>query len=160
MLSTWPLVPLNLIASALGSLTSSLLKIPLEVLKQGIQADLYTTLSGAISHIYAEEGFAGYYKGAQATLLRDTIWNSSSYMLYEYFILVVGQRYGTVSDRGMMFLGAVAGIVGSILTQPLDVAKTRIMVSNYNFSNMYNCIDSKHRCIGVYSPFTDDDEHS
>lgn len=130
-----PIVPLNLLASALGSLTSSLLKVPLEVLKQGIQADLYSTIGSAILHIYAHEGIAGYYKGSSVTILRDTIWNSVSYMLYEYFVLLYQQRYGGVGDRAMVILGAVAGIVSSVITQPLDVAKTKIMVY-INFNNV------------------------
>jgi solute carrier family 25 S-adenosylmethionine transporter 26 len=64
------------------------------------------------------------------TMARDILWNGLSYAFFINWKAAFSKymkRDSTGSEN--MLLGALGGSLAALFTQPLDVAKTRIMVS-------------------------------
>jgi solute carrier family 25 protein 44 len=129
----------NFAAGAAASLFSTLITVPLDVVTQrlmiqdGKNTDFkYRGGLDAFSSILRYEGLRGLYRGYWATLVSyapsSAIWWSvysvTKFELYSYR----NMREWDVLIHGIA--GTCAGIVAAILTNPLDVAKTRVQVSN------------------------------
>jgi hypothetical protein len=86
--------------------------------------------------IYHRDGLRGFYKGFGASLAvnapSSAIWWGTYGYFREYFFTVAGVRERNrhqPSSRALEAVaGASAGIVSTILTNPMDVARTRLQV--------------------------------
>lgn len=135
-------------AAAIGNAFAAFLRPPYEIVKQRLQAGQDLTLLGAIHRICVEDGAKGFWRGTRAQLVRDVpyaVFTLLTYEIMKYSLLaakervqvererVVGHRSDGTQQRGSLsafefgVLGALAGGVGSLLTNPMDVIKTRIM---------------------------------
>lgn len=90
---------------------------------------VYENCLVACQTIWTRSGIGGFYRGAQVTLARDILWNGLSYAFFTNwkaaFVLAMGRDSSASED---LLLGALGGSVAAVFTQPLDVAKTRIMI--------------------------------
>ena len=118
----------TLIAGALGALAAASCRIPQEVLKQRIQADIYPNVFVALQQTIGKQGIASLYKGSLATISRDVPWNALSFMFHgqgkKIFEKIKGRP--PQNDENLAVAG-VAGAVAAIIMTPVDVVKTRIM---------------------------------
>lgn len=113
---------------AFGALGASVVRVPQEVLKQRVQADIYPSAINGLQQIMKSEGVSGLYKGYFATISRDVPWNALSFMFF-------AQAKGTwkkVTGRAPtseenLALGAAAGMTAAVIMTPVDVVKTRLM---------------------------------
>lgn len=116
-------------AGFFGAFIAASVRIPQEVLKQGCQADVYSNCLVALSTIWRLSGLAGLYRGAGVTLARDILWNGLSYAFFSNWKVLfarVTHRESSASEN--LLIGAAGGSLAALFTQPLDVAKTRIMI--------------------------------
>ena len=67
---------------AAGALAASVIRVPQEVLKQRVQADIYPNAAVGLSRILQDSGVGGLYKGYFATISRDVPWNALSFMFF------------------------------------------------------------------------------
>mmetsp|Transcript_13965 Transcript_13965/g.33096 ORF Transcript_13965/g.33096 Transcript_13965/m.33096 type:complete len:345 (+) Transcript_13965:896-1930(+) len=125
-----------LCAAGIGNFIASFLRPPYEMVKQRLQTGLDASAFAAIAHVYGEHGLAGFWRGLCAQMARDIPYAMATLLTYE----VARAVYRTSSLRGRptkeqatdlgplenAFLGAVAGSVGSIVTNPMDVMMTRV----------------------------------
>lgn len=108
------------------------MRVPAEVLKQRMQVLTYQTgLRRAVLELYRREGTLGFYRGFQATLQREIPFACLQYPAYEY--LKAAWKLRSAEEDIAPWKGAVcgslAGAIAGILTTPLDVIKTRIMLA-------------------------------
>lgn len=81
--------------------------------------------------IIAREGYAGLYRGFVSTVFRDIPFSALQYPIWEKLKarhFVKHGRHATASESA--YYGSIAGGMAAFLTNPLDVAKTRIMLAS------------------------------
>jgi solute carrier family 25 S-adenosylmethionine transporter 26 len=103
-------------------------------MKQRMQVFQYESgLASAVKYIYQNEGLLGFYRGFQATLQREIPFACLQFPLYEY----LKHRWDVDKAWQAALCGSVAGGVTAALTTPLDVIKTRTMLSKKNDVHQY-----------------------
>lgn len=106
-----------------------MIRVPTEVVKQRSQA---TRESGKniIEKTFRQEGIRGFYRGYFSTVIREVPFSLIQFPLWELFKRTLDSYQGYPSKPWQsMFCGALAGGIAGSLTTPLDVAKTRIILS-------------------------------
>jgi len=134
----------NAIAAVCGDLASAVAKVPREVITQRLQTGMYKTASEAITTIYRQEGWKGYFTGFLSTTSRDIPFMVVLFVSYEQFkhwkirLTTTHTRYhhhgnGHVdhpwSDFETILWGGISGALAGFSTTPFDVIKTRIMTA-------------------------------
>lgn len=106
------------------------MRVPIEVIKQRMQVHQYQgSLVAAARQVYASEGLLGFYRGFQATIQREIPFACLQYPLYEALKKSWQSRRGEISSWQAALCGSVAGGLTAVLTTPLDVIKTRIILA-------------------------------
>ena len=72
----------ELLCGAIGALAASVVRVPQEVIKQRVQADIYPNALAGTIKLFTTEGIPGFYKGYVATVSRDVPWNALSFMFF------------------------------------------------------------------------------
>ncbi|GAA5884053.1 hypothetical protein JCM3774_001482 [Rhodotorula dairenensis] len=135
------LAPLLHMASAsAGEVAACLVRVPTEVVKQRSQTSTTKGTAGgswAIAQdVWRTTGVRGFYRGFGSTVAREIPFTCLQFPLYERLKLFLARRRtdsGLVADLPALeaaACGSLAGGVAAGLTTPLDVAKTRIMLSS------------------------------
>jgi solute carrier family 25 S-adenosylmethionine transporter 26 len=118
----------EVVCGAFGALGASVIRVPQEVLKQRVQADIYPNAISGLQQIMKSEGVSGLYKGYFATISRDVPWNALSFMFFaqakDTWKKVTGRAPNAEEN---LALGAAAGMTAAVIMTPVDVVKTRLM---------------------------------
>ena len=118
----------EMFCGALGAMAASVIRVPQEVLKQRVQADIYPNAFKGAQMLLKADGPMGFYKGYLATISRDVPWNALSFMFFgqakAFFKSVNGRG---PSNEENLVLGALAGMTAAVIMTPVDVVKTRLM---------------------------------
>lgn len=107
-------------AAIMGEFAACSVRIPIEIVKQRMQVSNCQSVKYAVANHYKLNGFKGFYRGAVSMLFRDVPFACIQYPLYMH-----------LKDKRELHpagAGALSGGVSALLTTPLDVAKTRVMV--------------------------------
>ncbi|KAJ2776688.1 S-adenosylmethionine transporter [Coemansia interrupta] len=120
----------HMLAGSLGEIAACLVRVPTEVLKQRLQAQQHRGLRAAVRATYATEGVLGFYRGYLTQVVREIPFTCIQFPLYEY----MKTRYARSVRRPpsaweAAVCGSVAGATAAAVTTPLDVVKTRVMLS-------------------------------
>lgn len=126
--------------AALAFVTASVVLVPTEVLKQRLQAGVYTSLPKAITSVLRDEGARAFYTGYTATLLRDVPYTMLEFGLYSQFkrSLRHSLRKDRLTQGQELAMGGLAGGFTGFLTTPLDLAKTRLMTQAPGAARQYS----------------------
>ncbi|KAI9026253.1 mitochondrial carrier domain-containing protein [Hyaloraphidium curvatum] len=120
----------HLVAASGGEVAACLIRVPTEVVKQRMQTGQYRSLGSALSSIFSSAGIAGFYRGFGITVFREIPFACIQFPLYERLKLVWAARKGrAIASWEAGLCGMVAGGTAAGLTTPLDVIKTRTMLS-------------------------------
>ncbi|OTB01580.1 hypothetical protein M426DRAFT_323341 [Hypoxylon sp. CI-4A] len=141
----------HMLAASLGEVAACAVRVPTEVVKQRAQAGLHGGSSaaalGAILGQYKSVGFAGVwrelYRGWGITVMREVPFTVIQFPLWEALKgwgrrrKTIGAVGGTnkngavveVSAGESALYGSVSGAIAAGITTPLDVLKTRVMLS-------------------------------
>ena len=128
--------------AAVACVVSSILIVPGELLKQQLQMSHYESLPAAVQGIYSSAGVPGFYQGYEGVLYRDIPYTIMELGLYDLFKSILrslkensktttaGSDAATeTSSVGEEILaGAVTGGITAVMTTPIDVVKTKMMV--------------------------------
>ena len=106
--------PRIILASAIAETVASLIRVPVEVIKQRRQA-LQTKVIIEARHL------SNFYRGFKSMLARDIIFSMMQFTIWEYC-----KRELHLSAS---MSGAISGSLAGFLTTPIDVIKTRIILS-------------------------------
>jgi solute carrier family 25 protein 44 len=112
------------------------LQVPLDVVTQRMQIAGKHSAEGKITsvvrNIYQTSGIRGFYRGYFASLLVFVPTSSCWWMTYSNMCAILGKddRASYVDTMGKtMISGFVAGMTSAVVTNPLDVIKTRLQTS-------------------------------
>ena len=118
----------ELLAATFGALAASVVRVPQEVLKQRIQADMYPNAIAGIKTLITTDGPRGFYRGYTATISRDVPWNALSFMFFAQAKTMFTRMTGSKPSTDVnLVLGALSGMLAAVIMTPVDVVKTRLM---------------------------------
>jgi len=116
-------------AAALGEIVACIVRVPIDNVKQKMQAGAFTTTRSTVAGIRVRDGWGGFYKGFSTTVMRDVPFSFIQFPLYEFLRDRWAAKQGQeVSPSQGALCGSVGGAVAAAVTTPLDVAKTRLML--------------------------------
>ncbi|ANZ74787.1 BA75_00025T0 [Komagataella pastoris] len=130
----------HMAAASLGEIAACLVRVPAEVIKQRTQTSKFSTSLESLKFILRNENgegvIRGLYRGWTSTIVREIPFTTIQYPLYEYMKLRWAAHQGIekVSPLQGALCGSVAGGFAAAVTTPLDVLKTRIMLSSHKIS--------------------------
>jgi len=115
-------------AASLGEVVASLVRVPVEVVKQRRQVSDVSSRK-ICQRIWWGEGGRGFYRGYLTTLSREIPFSLIQMPMWE----LLKKQWASVAGRNLRaeesaLCGAGGGVVASVITTPLDVVKTRIML--------------------------------
>eukprot|EP00189_Rhodosorus_marinus_P007702 CAMPEP_0184752368 /NCGR_PEP_ID=MMETSP0315-20130426/43543_1 /TAXON_ID=101924 /ORGANISM="Rhodosorus marinus, Strain UTEX LB 2760" /LENGTH=408 /DNA_ID=CAMNT_0027231695 /DNA_START=24 /DNA_END=1250 /DNA_ORIENTATION=+ len=118
----------DLIGGAGGALAASVVRVPQEVLKQRIQADIYPNIMTALPTLFRQDGPMGLYTGYTATISRDVPWNALSFLFHAQTKRLFARFQGrTPNNDENLALASFSGSMAAVIMTPVDVVKTRLM---------------------------------
>lgn len=129
------------ISAAIGNTIASASRVPYEVLKQKFQTKVYTTIGDAMRDLSFRTLFP---KGGIASqTLRDVPYAIYTLLAYEHLKSVwkvrAQKKFPTIPIRSWdLLVGGMAGGIGSYLTNPMDIIKTRLQTDGTSSANLYN----------------------
>lgn len=126
-----------MIAASAGEIMACIVRVPAEVIKQRTQASHMglTSSWSNFKHILMNNQqhgvIRGLYRGWNSTIMREIPFTVIQFPLYEWLKTLSNNSESNPVSMGLRgaLCGMVAGGVAAALTTPLDVIKTRIMLS-------------------------------
>lgn len=119
----------NILSSSIGSLIATIIRIPQEEIKVACQSQRYSNAIEAFISLYKLHGLNGFYRNGLIVILRDVLWHTISYTLFQTlksYHLKKSQHH--FSKKKELVIGVFVGTIACILTHPLDVIRTVMMV--------------------------------
>lgn len=158
-----------LIASACCAAGSCLSSVPQEVIKQRIVTGVYSSFRDAATQIWKNEGILGFYSGWRPTMSRNVPFAVTTFTSREVIrerMLDRKQQHAnkdylaTLTTTENIGIGIASALIATIVTQPMDVIKTRMMTQAASkalpYANALDCATSIVRTEGwrkLYSGF-------
>ncbi|KAJ1735661.1 S-adenosylmethionine transporter [Coemansia biformis] len=123
-----PLV--HMLAASAGEVAACLVRVPTEVIKQRLQAGHHDSLAAAVRGTHAADGLRGFYRGFLTQVVREIPFTCIQFPIYESLKQWHARRQNRpIRSWEAAVCGSVAGGTAAALTTPLDVVKTRVMLS-------------------------------
>ncbi len=129
----------NLSISCTSAAIAEILTLPIDTIKVHIQAHQPITTRQAIRQIAGQPpSLRGFYGAFTPSLLRQTIYTGTRLSLYEHMTNTTNITYlpPTNNFYYKMVLGGTCGLVGSLLTNPIDVIKTNSQATLTKTTNL------------------------
>ena len=127
-----------MVAASIGEVAACAVRVPTEVIKQRAQALQHSSSLSAFRHILMrrhEKGLIGIwrelYRGWNVTILREVPFTVIQFPLWESMKSWRKRRAGRDYVTGLesAVYGSLSGGIAAAITTPLDVLKTRMMLS-------------------------------
>lgn len=103
---------------------------PMDAVKQRMQLSVgsYSSLLDCLAKVRARQGLGSLYAGYGTTLVMNIPFNAVFFLAYETSkeIATSVGKYEDDNTKMHLSCGALAGAIASAMTNPLDVAKTRL----------------------------------
>jgi len=125
---------IHMIAASIGEINACLIRVPVENVKQRRQAlsMKHNSSLTVIKDIFKLEGVKGFYRGYSTTVMREIPFSLIQFPIWEKLKKVWKNHQGTEIEAWQSAVcGSFSGAVSAVLTTPLDVAKTRIMLAKF-----------------------------
>lgn len=129
----------HMFAGSLGEIAACAVRVPTEVIKQRTQTGQFTSSAKALTSLIRESVARGgigqmvreLYRGAGVTIMREVPFTVVQFPLWETMRKSARDRRGATENTALesAICGSVAGGISAAATTPLDVLKTRIMIS-------------------------------
>ncbi|KAL7520234.1 hypothetical protein ACHAWX_004967 [Stephanocyclus meneghinianus] len=124
------------LSAAIGNTVASFSRVPYEVVKQSLQTGQYSSTLEALSKMWTMGGMRSFFPLGSITIqmVRDIPYAIFTLLSYEYIKenWVLKMSVEDPNNRWLrdMIAGATAGGIGSYLTNPFDVIKTRLQTTD------------------------------
>ena len=148
----------TLFSSALGATASCLVSVPQDVLKQRLVTGVYPSFRQAVATIYQTEGMYGFYSAWRPCMARNVPFVMTTFTTAELFQRMLSNRKKQDIQKELnlldnMVIGMSSAFVGGLLTQPMDVVKTRMMTQAASravpYTSALDCFFSILRTEGI-----------
>ena len=121
------------LSAAIGNTIASASRVPYEVVKQKLQTQVYSDIGSALKDMSLRTLFPT--GGIASQMLRDIPYAMVTLLTYEHLKKVwkprAQSKFPDVPKRSWdLLVGGLAGGVGSYVTNPMDVIKTRLQTSS------------------------------
>ena len=119
-----------LVASAMGAASSCVVSVPQEVIKQRLVTGVYKGFGDACATIYRTDGIRGFYSAWRPTMARNVPFVMTTFTtmdLLKRYRLKRTQDKTNLSTVENVVIGISSALVAGLLTNPMDVVKTRMM---------------------------------
>lgn len=124
----------GMIAGAIGAIVGN----PADLTMVRMQADgkapahlryNYTSVGNGLARIVREEGVLNLWRGSQPTIVRAMLVTAAQLGAYDQFKYMLLHQFKLFDDNLMLHIVASlgAGFVAAVVTNPVDVVKTRLM---------------------------------
>mmetsp|Transcript_46802 Transcript_46802/g.151992 ORF Transcript_46802/g.151992 Transcript_46802/m.151992 type:complete len:240 (-) Transcript_46802:400-1119(-) len=140
-------------ASAVGAAASCVVSVPQEVLKQRLVTGIYPNFRAAVSTIMRTQGCRGFYTGWLPTVSRNVpfvVLTFTSFAALERRFR--GDHAVALSATDSLLLGVTSAVFAAVLTQPVDVVKTRMMTQAAStavpYASVRDCVVTMLRTEG------------
>ncbi|GMR42038.1 hypothetical protein PMAYCL1PPCAC_12233, partial [Pristionchus mayeri] len=139
------------LAAGIGEILACTVRVPTELVKQRAQADSSRRISTIFREILRSDGFRGLFRGYGSTIAREIPFSLIEFPLWEALKKMAARRQGRSECSSLMgaACGSLAGGVAAALTTPLDVVKTRIMLSTGTKKRVMETLIQVHREGGI-----------
>lgn len=144
------------LSAAIGNTVASFSRVPYEVVKQKLQTGMYAGTFTALSSMWKEDGFRAFFPmgGVSSQMVRDIPYAIFTLMTYEclrenWVERVQRKQNLQQSAWRNMVAGAIAGGVGSYLTNPMDVVKTRLQTDVGLYEGVMDCARTTYATEGA-----------
>jgi solute carrier family 25 S-adenosylmethionine transporter 26 len=153
-------------ASACGAVGSCVASVPQEVLKQRLIMGVYPSFAAGVLAIARTDGLRGFYAGWLPTAARNVPFVVTTFTAYGAFKdATLQRRRAQLSAAGSsqyptaklsmcdnVLLGVASALLGGLVTQPMDVVKTRWMTQTASaaapYTSVSNCVATMWRTEG------------
>ncbi|CAM2116600.1 mitochondrial S-adenosylmethionine carrier protein isoform X1 [Caretta caretta] len=144
----------HMAAASFGEVVACLIRVPSEVVKQRAQVSPSSSTFQVLSNTLYQEGIQGLYRGYKSTVLREIPFSLVQFPVWEALKDLWSWKQGhVVHSWQSATCGAFAGGFAAVITTPLDVAKTRIMLAKAGSSNasgnVFSALHSVWRSQGL-----------
>lgn len=121
----------HMTAASAGEITTAVVRMPFEIVKQQLQAGAHGSARDCVRHILVTQGPTGFWKGYFSLVLREVPFSLIQFPLYELAKSAAASHWGSadaVPGWALSLCGSAAGGAAAAITTPLDVAKTRLLL--------------------------------
>lgn len=144
------------LSAAIGNTIASASRVPYEVMKQKLQANLYGSTMEMFREMVAHPSLASellFPKGGLlAQILRDVPYAIVTMLLYESLQTLFQDGRNSASD---FVLGGAAGGFGSYVTTPMDVIKTKLQTNQALYhGSVWRCVRDIYHTTGLWGFLT------
>lgn len=130
----------HMISASFGEIAACMVRVPAEVIKQRTQSLQFKSSLESFNYIILNKSgegiFKGLYRGWSTTIMREIPFTIIQFPLYEHFksIWAIKENVDKISPIKGALCGSIAGGIAAAITTPLDVLKTRLMLSKERIS--------------------------
>ncbi len=146
----------DVISGSVASAISRFLVAPFDVLKIRFQLDQgsgvdrrYKSILGAIKDIYSREGVRGFWKGNIPATVMVVPYGAGAFYTQQRLKLLFLDDNIKPSPLFSIFSGSVAGIVGTLVSYPLDLLRTRLASMETLYQHSGNKLPLGSNIIGL-----------
>jgi solute carrier family 25 S-adenosylmethionine transporter 26 len=136
-----------------AELLSNSFRNPFEVVKQQMQVGLDSSVGQTCKSIHISKGFLGFYAGFSSLILREVPYSVIQMPVYEMLKKATSRRTGKTVDQFSFFEnfinGGIAGGISGLLTNPIDVVKTRLMTDRQRSLGIVACAKEIYHDEGI-----------
>jgi solute carrier family 25 (mitochondrial S-adenosylmethionine transporter), member 26 len=145
------------LSSAMSAVSSCIVSVPQEVIKQRLVTGVYSSFREAITTIYTTEGVRGFYSAWKPTMLRNVPFVVTTFVTMDYLknrrLRSTNREELTLSEN--VVVGMSSALVAVLLTQPADVVKTRMMTQAASTQLPYKtAVDCMAAIVTTEGPLT------
>lgn len=123
----------TMLAGMGGAMAASLVAVPAEVVRSHVQTCKYPTTQAAMRGILQSKGMRGLYRGYTASLARDLPFDTMQITIFEVlrcaYASATRRSTSHLSAQETAGLGFMSGGITGVVTTPIDVVRTHMMLS-------------------------------
>lgn len=130
----------HMLAASMGEIAACMVRVPAEVIKQRTQSLQFKSSLESFKYILSNKSgegvWKGLYRGWSTTIMREIPFTIIQFPLYEHMkhTWALYENVEKVSPLKGALCGSIAGGFAAAMTTPLDVLKTRLMLSKERIS--------------------------